>query len=232
MARIARIVVPHVPHHVTQRGNRKQQTFFCDADYVMYRSLMRSACELYGVEVLAYCLMPNHVHLIAVPEHEDSLRRAMGDAHCRYTTAVNARNGWRGCLWQGRFFSFPMAEPHLIRAARYVELNPVRAGMCKAATDYRWSSARAHVDERDDELVSVTPLLLRVGNWQRFLQELDSPLALTAEAKAYGLHTTTGRPLGPETFVRDIEAATGRALRTKRPGPRPRQEHPRVSPEL
>ena len=106
MARLARVVIPGMPHHVTQRGNRRQPTFFCEDDFGAYVELMGQWCKERGVEVWAYCLMPNHVHLIAVPQSEDSLRRAIGEAHRRYTRGVNFREGWRGHLWQGRFASF------------------------------------------------------------------------------------------------------------------------------
>ena len=126
MPRLARIVVPRYPHHVTQRGNRRQQTFFDDSDYNAYIGMMSEWCGKNGVEIWAYCLMPNHVHLIAVPQSEDGLRRAIGEAHRRYTWRVNMKQEWRGHLWQGRFSSCVMDTPHLLTAARYVELNPVR----------------------------------------------------------------------------------------------------------
>ena len=131
MARIARIVVPGYPHHVTQRGNRRQETFFCDDDYREYISLMSQWCGENRVEIRAYCLMPNHVHLIAVPGEKESLARAIGEAHRRYTRYVNFREGWRGYLRQGRFASCVLDQRHLIAAARYVELNPVRAGLAE-----------------------------------------------------------------------------------------------------
>src|SRR4030065_1065208 len=155
MARLARVVVPGVWHHVTQRGNRRQQTFFNDEDYQAYLELLGEWCGQCGVEVWAYCLMPNHVHLIVVPDSEDGLHRALGEAHRRYTRRINLREGWRGHLWQGRFASFAMDQRHLLRAARYVELNPVRAKLCRAAWRWRWSSAAAHVAGRDDGLVRV-----------------------------------------------------------------------------
>ena len=111
MPRIARVVAPGFPHHVTQRGNRRQRTFFCDRDYQTYVELMAQWCSRCGVEVWAYCLMPNHVHLIVVPESEDGLRRAIGEAHRRYTRHVNFRKRWRGHLWQGRFASYVLDEP-------------------------------------------------------------------------------------------------------------------------
>ena len=110
MPRLARVVVPGLPHHITQRGNRRQQTFSCDEDYRSYLELMGQWCSAHQVEIWAYCLMPNHVHLIAVPQSADGLRRAVGEAHRRYTRSVNFREGWRGHLWQGRFASFVLDE--------------------------------------------------------------------------------------------------------------------------
>lgn len=119
MARLARLVIPGLPHHVTQRGNRRQQTFFNDGDYAAYIELMAQWCREEGVEIWSYCLMPNHVHLIAVPKTEDGLRRAIGESHRSYTRRINFREQWRGYLWQGRFASFIMDEPYLLAAARY-----------------------------------------------------------------------------------------------------------------
>jgi len=110
MSRIARVVVPGFPHHVTQRGNRRQQTFFCDEDYQAYIDLMAEWCRRCGIEVWAYCLMPNHVHLIAVPSSEDGLRLRIGEAHRRYTRRVSFRERWRGHLWQGRLASFVLDD--------------------------------------------------------------------------------------------------------------------------
>ena len=116
MARLARVVAPGLPHHVTQRGNRRQEVFFSDADCAAYKALLAEHCAAAGVAVWAYCLMPNHVHLILVPPDEDGLRAALGEAHRRYTRRVNFREGWRGYLWQGRFASFAMDERHLLAA--------------------------------------------------------------------------------------------------------------------
>ena len=124
--------MPGVPHHVTQRGNRRQKTFFTKEDYSAYLNLMADWCGQFGVEIWAYCLMPNHVHLIAVPEREDSLAQAIGEAHRRYTRRINFRKGWRGHLWQGRFSSYPMDDVYLMAAVRYVELNRSSAS-CKKA---------------------------------------------------------------------------------------------------
>jgi putative transposase len=169
MARLARVVVPGVAHHVTQRGNRRQQTFFQEEDYQAYLALLGEWCGRCGVEAWAYCLMPNQVHLIVVPESEDGLRRGLGEAHRRYTRRIHFREGWRGHLWQGRFASFAMDERYLLRAARYVELNPVRAKLCRIPWRGRWSGAVAHVAGGDDGLVRVGPLLERVKDWRQYL---------------------------------------------------------------
>jgi putative transposase len=217
MARLARVVVPGVPHHVTQRGNRRLQTFFSAADYRAYRALLAEHCADAGVAVWAYCLMPNHVHLILVPSDEDGLRRALGEAHRRYTRRVNFREGWRGHLWQERFHSFPMDEQWLLAAARYVELNPVRARLAKAARGWAWSSAKAHLKGEDDGLVAVAPLLERVGDWKAFLKGgIEEP---TLEAIRAG--ERTGRPLGSAEFIARLEAQTGRVLALKKRGRKP-----------
>jgi putative transposase len=145
MARIARVVAPGLPHHITQRGNRRQQTFFQDEDYQSYIQLMAKWCARFQVEVWAYCLMPNHMHMIAAPQSEEGSRHAIGEAHRRYTRQINFREGWRGHLWQGRFSSFPMDESYLLAAARYIEINPVRAKLVNRPEAYKWSSAIAHL---------------------------------------------------------------------------------------
>jgi putative transposase len=220
MARIARIVVPGIPHHITQRGNRCQETFFNTGDYREYISLMAEACNLHGVEIWAYCLMSNHVHLIAVPEKTESLRQAIGEAHRRYTRSINFRQKWRGHLWQERFASFPMDENYLLAAARYVELNPVRAHIINDPVFYPWSSAKSHISGQDDELARVKPLLNLVPDWQRFLQEGIEE----KESQLIRRHEKTGRPLGNESFINKIENAADRVLRKKKPGPKKEKE--------
>src|SRR3990170_1424943 len=152
MARLARLVIPGLPHHITQRGNRRQQTFFNDGDYAAYIELMADWCREEGVEIWSYCLMPNHVHLIAVPKTEDGLRRAIGEAHRRYTRRINFRRQWRGYLWQGRFASFLMDKPYRRAAARWGEWNPGGAKRAARPRRWRWSSAKAHLSGRDDRL--------------------------------------------------------------------------------
>ena len=203
-----------MPHHVTQRGNRRQQTFFVEDDYRAYLELMAQQCREEGVAIWAYCLMPNHIHLIAVPETEQGLRRAIGEAHRRYTRRINFRQKWRGYLWQGRFASFVMDEPYLLAAARYVELNPVRAHLVTDAADWPWSSANAHLSASDDALVQVAPLLTIIDDWHAFLDVATSEDQLDQLRD----HGRTGRPLGDSTFLERLEKLIGRVLRPKKPG--------------
>jgi len=217
MARIARAVAPGWPHHVTQRGNRRMAVFFSDDDYALYLELMSASCRKLGVEVWAYCLMPNHVHLIVNPQSEDGLRRAIGDAHRRYSRHVNFREDWRGHLFQGRFASFVMDERYLLAATRYVELNPVRAGLADKPWRWKWSSARAHRRGKDDALATVKPLLDLAGDWEDFLS-----VPPTAEERRFlQRHERTGRPLGNPAFIAEVERALSRVLRPLKPGPKP-----------
>jgi putative transposase len=219
MARMARAVAPGVAHHVTQRGNRRQKVFFEESDYALYKSLLAEGCKAAGVAVWAYCLMPNHVHIIMVPSDRDGLRAALGETHRRYSRIVNARQGWSGYLWQGRFASFAMDEPHLVACARYVEQNPVRARLVQQARAWRWSSARAHLSGRDDELVRVKPLLDAVGDWRAFLGEKLGG----EELAAIRAGERTGRPKGSPSFIKQIERRLGRVLAKQKPGPKPRK---------
>lgn len=218
MARIARVVVPDYPHHVTQRGNRRQPTFLCEDDYATYLSLMAASCAACGTEVLAYCLMPNHVHLIMVPHSQDGLRAAIADVHRRYTRRINSREGWTGHLWQDRFHSFVLDEAQLLAAVRYIENNPVRAGLCNRPEEWAWSSARAHLAGTDDALVRVAPLQGLVSDWAAFLGTPSEP----ALSERLRLHMQSGRPLGSDEFIADLERRLARTLRPRKPGPKPR----------
>jgi len=216
MARIARVVARGLPHHITQRGNRRQATFFNNDDYKAYLKIMAEWCCRCGVDIWAYCLMPNHVHLIAVPSSEEGLRQAIGEAHRRYTRRVNFREGWRGHLWQGRFASYIMDEAYLLVSTRYVEFNPVRAGLVEKPEEYQWSSAAAHMSGRDDALVKVLPLLDMVGNWRDFLSENVEEHEMTKIRR----HENTGRPLGSDNFINNLEKTLNCILRRQKPGPK------------
>ena len=175
-----------------------------------------------GVLPWAYCLMPNHVYLVAVPTGAEGLRLGIAEAHRRYSRRVNVREGWRGHLWQGRFASFVLDERWLWAAVRYVENNPVRAGLARRAEAWRWSSAAAHVAGHDDELVAVGPMLERLGptdgTWRKYLRG-DTPADV---AERLWRHESTGRPLGSDAFVEALEQSLGRPLRPRKRGPKPK----------
>jgi len=220
MPRAKRLVVPGLPHHVTQRGVRSADIFRDDVDRELYLSLMRQHAEPRGVRFLAWCLMSNHVHLVAIPSEEDSLARGIGDAHRRYTRARNFREGVRGYLFQGRFGSCVLDERHLLAAVRYVELNPVAAGIADTPAAYEWSSAAYHLGrERADPLVTDRTLLGLVDDWTTFLQDgIDEMAAKRLERALAG-----GLPCGSPGFVEGLEKRFGRRLTPGRPG-RPRKK--------
>jgi putative transposase len=214
---MARLVVPGYPHHLTQRGNRRQRTFFEEADYLAYIELISDLKGKAGIDVWAYCLMPNHVHFVVVPQHKHSLAKLFGVAHHRYARQVNASHGWLGHLWQERFHSFVMDEAHLLAAVRYVELNPVRAGLCVRPEDWRWSSANAHLHCAPDKLVDIAAMRERVSDWRRYLWEHETPDSLAFVRR----HTRSGRPAGDKRFIEQLEWLTGRRLQRLKSGPRP-----------
>ena len=182
---------------------------------------MSEWCSLCNVEVWAYCLMRNHIHLIAVPESEDGLRLAIGEAHRRYTRRINFREGWRGHLWHGRFASYVMDENYLLASARYIEMNPVRAGLAVKPEQWPWSSASAHISSYDDTLVKAARLLeITGGTWKDFL----TAAIREEEIREMRRHEHTGRPLGSGSFVETPETMLGRILKPKKAGRRPKSE--------
>ena len=214
MPRIARIVVPECPHHITQRGGRRQRVFFCDEDKILYIRLLKHHGEKHHISFLCYCLMENHVHLVAVPRFTWSLTRGIGEAHKKYAIMVNTRENWKGHLWQARFSSYPLDEEHLFRSVRYIERNPVKAGIVSRAEDYMWSSARAHVQKKTDPILSDSDLFTGIDDWSSFLKEDLSE----TETNLLRDHERSGRPLGEESFISQIEEMTGRVLRPRKRG--------------
>ncbi len=201
MPRVARIVIPGIPYHIAQRGNRRQKVFFSDEDRALYLRLLCRWSHQAGLVIWSYCLMDNHVHHVGLPKKETSLAKAIGETHKAYTRAINAREGWTGFLWQGRFSSYPMDGPYLYRAMRYDELNPVRAGIVEDAIDFAWSSARAHVLGEEDPLLAGNPLRMSGREWAAYLEE---GLA-ESETTMFRDHLRTGRPLGDEDFLLKLE---------------------------
>ncbi len=231
MARLARTVIPNMAHHVTQRGNRRLPVFFCDDDRLEYLSLLAEYGKASGTRCLAWCLMDNHVHLVLVPNKPDGLRAMLGEAHRSYTRMINFREGWRGHLFQARFASYPMDDAHLMIAVRYVEQNPVAAGIANQAADWRWSSARSHLYGKrvaGDPLTDVAALERHVPNWRAMLRhgleagsltESEAAMALTIETRL-----NTGRPLAAPAWIADQELSLGRNLAPQRPGPKPKSQ--------
>lgn len=227
MARFARLVLPNVPHHVTQRGNRRLPIFFGDDDRAYYLDLLSKAAASTGTRCLAWCLMDNHVHLILEPAAADGLRAMLGEAHRRYARRINFREGWRGYLFQGRFASYAMDEAHLMVAIRYVENNPVAAGLVASPDAWRWSSARSHLLGKragDDPLTDLAALGGHVRDWRAYwrhgaeLAEADEASAAVADAIEARLRT--GRPLAAEHWIAEQEARTGRNIARRKPGPK------------
>ena len=223
MARLARVVIPGHPHHVTQRGNGGARTFFGDDDYELYRDLLATHCAAADVEVWAWCLMPNHVHLILVPSDPDGLRRALSRVHRSYAGAIQARRNKTGHFWQGRFGAVAMDEAYLAAALRYVSLNPVRARLVGRAQDWRWSSTRAHLRGRNDALTALAPIRDRFPRFADLLASAPGQDLFDRLRAAESI----GRPLGDDRFLARLERRTGRTLKPGKHGPKPTVEEDR-----
>ena len=223
MPRQARLVFPGVAHHVTQRGNHRRDVFFERADGHEYLRLLRESVTRHAIEVIAYCLMPNHVHLVVVPSTTDGLHRALKVVHGRYAQRINRMRNRTGHLWQNRFFSAPLDATYFLNAVRYVELNPVRAGISNRAEDYEWSSAAAHCALFDDPLVSRKPgphLFDAIQEWSRWLSD-----GMAADAvDALRQHTARNLPCGSQEFIETLEAVAGRPLRYRPQGRPPKPQ--------
>ena len=213
MPRVARIVVPGAVHHVTQRGNNRQDVFFVDDDRRVYLELLGAQAARHGFRIDGYCLMTNHVHVVGAPMRKESLARVMGRTHFLYSQYVNKLHGRSGHLWQNRFYSCAMDDEHASNALCYVELNPVRAGIVKAAWKYAWSSAAAHCGEdQGNPLVDVALWREETSGaeWRAVLKEVaqDREAMETIRRRTY-----TGRPLGSDSFLSKVEHLVGRRVR-------------------
>ena len=221
MARLARVVVPGIPHHVTQRGNGRQQTFFCDDDYALYRELLGETCRAAGVEIWAWCLMPNHVHLILTPSDSDGLRHALARLHRTYAGLIHEREGRTGHFWQGRYGAVVMDEEHLAAAIPYVLQNPVRAELVRYIRQWRWSSYHAHRSAKGDGITTREPVDHRFPDLTARLGRMRPPEELiTAIRRAESI----GRPLGSLQFLEWIEEQTGRTVIPQKRGPKPKNK--------
>lgn len=207
-----------VPYHVTQRGSRGQDVFFSDDDRRNYLSHLKDYAERYDLDILAYCLMTNHIHLVVIPHTTESLALTLRTVHMRHSQSINARFGWTGHLWQARYFSTAVDEAHLWTAVRYVERNPVRAGLAAHAEDYNWSTAAFHLGMKRDRLVrSDTQWGGAVDGWRAELAGFEDE----DEVQLLRNRTKSGFPCGDEEFVQRLSEALGRPL-VKRGRGRPR----------
>lgn len=214
MTRIARVVVPQVPHHVVQRGSRRQRTFFSDDDYQAYLALLAEWAPRTAVRLWSFCLMPNHVHLVVVPADHGGLAACMSQVHRQYARRVNAREDWRGHLWQERFFSVPMDDRHTLAAARYVVMNPVRAGLASTPQEWRYSSIHAHLGSGGDSPIADDAFRGFAIDWQALVSE-NEDVEATALIQS---RTRTGRPAGDGAFMEEMERLTGRNFSAARRG--------------
>ncbi len=222
MARIARVVVPGVLHHVTQRGNNRQEVFVADSDRSFYLGLLRKRAKQTGLEVLGYCLMTNHVHLLVRPAASDSLALALGRTHFIYAQRFNIKFSRSGHLWQARFYSCPAEDDALFAIMRYIEQNPVRAGIVGRAWEYPWSSATIHIGKATDSgLIDSASWSREIdpGDWRRFLEQPEDAVRVADIRR----QTMTGRPLGCSEFVSELEGQLDRQFKA-RPRGRPRRD--------
>ena len=215
---MARIIYPRIPHHVTQRGNRREDVFFTEADRKCYLEWLSNYADKHQVEVLAYCLMSNHIHLVVVPDSDEAMHRMLKPLHMRYAQRINRRKGWKGHLWQGRFFSSALDEDYLWAAIRYVERNPVRARIVRKAENYPWSSAAGHCGIKEDRVLGCKPdwqrQLESIGDWSSWLATGDEPHQLEVLRR----NADKGLPCGSDKFIRRLEKLVGRALVFRPPG--------------
>jgi putative transposase len=208
MPRQARAVFANIPHHITQRGNRKADVFFCDADKDYYLELLGTYAAKHKVDILAYCLMTNHIHLVLRPTTKDGLQKVLKPLHMRYSQYINKQNNTTGILWQGRFFSAPLDEVYTYYAFAYVENNPVVAGMVDNAIDYKYSSGRHHAGLLVDNLITNYDIGVSQSDYQEYLQSLLKHKSV----KLLQTQTHKGLPCGSDDFIQKLSSVVGRDL--------------------
>jgi len=212
MPRSSRIVIPDCPHHVTQRGNNRQDVFFVDSDRQKYLEYLLEASKRYNLRIEGYCLMTNHIHLVVTPYYETSLGDAMKRTNQLYAQYVNRMHSRSGHLWQDRFFSCTLDQNHFHQALIYVERNPVRARLVRKAWRWRWSSAPAHCGlEKKSDLLDITSWKddIKFAKWKKMLERPDDKDMISK----LWLSTSRGRPLGSDSFISKLETTLGRRIR-------------------
>jgi len=224
MPRQARVVFPNIPHHIIQRGNRREDVFFSDNDRKQYLEWLKEYCKEHKVEILAYCLMTNHIHLIAVPTTEDGLQKVLKPLHMRYAQKINRERGWKGHFWQGRYFSSPLDGEYLLFATRYIERNPIRVKKVRKAENYKWSSARGHCGTAQDDILTKKMKWLNkyegIDNWRQWLSIKEEK----EKTDLIRRNTEKGIPTGSGRFIRRLEKLADRVLEY-RPIGRPRKQN-------
>ncbi len=224
MPRQARVVFPNIPHHIIQRGNRREDVFFSDNDRKQYLEWLKEYCKEQKVEILAYCLMTNHIHLLAVPSTEDGLQRVLKPLHMRYAQKINRERGWKGHFWQGRYFSSPLDGEYLLFATRYIERNPIRVKKVRKAENYKWSSARGHCGIIQDDILTKKMKWLNkykgIDNWRQWLSIKEEK----EKTDLIRRNTEKGIPTGSGRFIRRLEKLADRVL-DYRPIGRPRKQN-------
>lgn len=224
MPRQARVVFPNIPHHIIQRGNRREDVFFSDDDRKQYLEWLKEYCKEQKVEILAYCLMTNHIHLIAVPTTEDGLQKVLKPLHMRYAQKINRERGWKGHFWQGRYFSSPLDGEYLLFTTRYIERNPIRVKKVRKAENYKWSSARGHCGTAQDDILTTKMKWLNkyegIDNWSQWLSIKEEK----EKTDLIRRNTEKGIPTGSGRFIRRLEKLAGRVLEY-RPIGRPRKQN-------
>ena len=220
MPRQARIVIPNTPHHITQRGNYRQDIFDNESNYKQYSIWINEYAKENNLDILAYCLMSNHVHFIVIPKKEEDLSEVFRTAHMRYSHYLNRQRSVKGHLWQGRFYSCILGDSHLYRAIRYTENNPVRAKIVKNAWEYEWSSAKDHIGCRNNKpLIKLGKYkTIEEKEWKDYLREDDPEMAADIRLK-----TNRGLVVGTDKFIKKIERTLNRSLKCLKQG-RPRKD--------
>lgn len=224
MPRQARVVFPNIPHHIIQRGNRREDVFFSDNDRKQYLEWLKEYCKEQKVEILAYCLMTNHIHLIAVPTTQDGLQKVLKPLHMRYAQKINRERGWKGHFWQGRYFSSPLDGEYLLFTTRYIERNPIRVKKVRKAENYKWSSAKGHCGTAQDDILTTKMKWLNkyegIDNWRQWLSIKEEKEKIDLIRR----NTEKGIPTGSGRFIRRLEKLAGRVL-DYRPIGRPRKQN-------
>ena len=221
MARESRIIAKTYPHHVTQRGNYKQLIFEGASDYSFYLVWLKDYSLKYHLDIVSYCLMPNHVHFIVIPQEYDSLAKTFHILHTKYSQYINKRKNQKGHLWQGRFYSTILSKDHLKEAIRYVENNPVKAKMVKSAEDWDWSSSRYYIKGESKNEIPLYSFkkYLGINDWKDYLSgKLDNVILEEVKLKTY-----SGFPTGKIEFVHRLEKELGRKIIPNKPG-RPKKK--------